>query len=167
MSRKAFIYGLEIAAQIVALVSFCHRLPTGTLGGVFRQHRRTARIAQGLRPGHGGQWDAGSILDTGGTAILATGLRESDLKGEYRRRGEQSRPGPRAGRRMDQSPHTGQPDPHRHGQGGQGHALRLHDRRRGVGTVGQFMVGLPTRDGGRERRAVFVSLSATHRRFLN
>ena len=27
VSRKAFIYGLEIAAQIVALVSFCHQLP--------------------------------------------------------------------------------------------------------------------------------------------
>ena len=28
VSRKAFIYGLEIAAQILALVAFCHHLPT-------------------------------------------------------------------------------------------------------------------------------------------
>lgn len=28
VSRKAFIYGLEIAAQIVALTAFCHELPT-------------------------------------------------------------------------------------------------------------------------------------------
>ncbi|CAE7295967.1 PUB3, partial [Symbiodinium sp. CCMP2456] len=66
-ARKAFIYVLEILAQVLPLVVFARRLPPHWIC-LHRQRRRAVRPHEGLREGPGGQWHFGLLLGAGGGA---------------------------------------------------------------------------------------------------
>ena len=111
-SRKAFIYALEIFAQLLAILSLAQRLPANWLAFIDNTAGEAA-LRKGLRQGRLRERHARGRLGNGGTPGLETTLHPSGVQSQRRRRHLQRRP------------FQGQPREHRHPhQSGQGRRLR-------------------------------------------
>ena len=122
-SRRAFIYVLEILAQVLALVTLRPPAP-GPMAGVHRQCRRPMGPDQGLRTRRVNQRRPRSFLVHRGARGMAPGLPACAIQGERLRRRLPRRPGHSREDGMDEGPDTSPVHPQCAGEGRRRHRLR-------------------------------------------
>ena len=106
LARRAFIYVLEIIAQVL-LVAFASFLPPRWLAFIDNEAGEAALNLEGLWEGRRRQRRPHSFLGPGAPFVLGPGLQPSGVQGEHLRRRLKGGPEVRPSSEFDTSPYPG------------------------------------------------------------